>query len=46
MHHRLTNGGRKQFVPLVKVTSEARLLKRLRADLAAELAEVSFRERD
>ena len=30
---RLTNGGRRQVAPLVKVTSEAGLLKRLAADL-------------
>lgn len=35
---RLTNGGRKQVVPLVKVTSERILLERLQQDLEEFLA--------
>jgi hypothetical protein len=35
---KLGNGGRRQVAPLVKVTSEARLLERLAADLASDEA--------
>ena len=36
---RMTDGARRQVKPLVKVTSERRLLERLGADLAAEFGE-------
>ena len=35
---RLTNGGRRQVAPLVKVTSERRLLKQLSSDLREEFS--------